>query len=101
MRHRITFAAGLAVGYVLGTRAGRNRYEQLSRTVRRIAENPRVRETAHVVGDRLNNAGSTIYDKTTERLPVSSMRDFLARPTAEENVVLDQVDGHSLDEQER
>ena len=34
MRYRITFATGLAIGYVLGARAGRARYEQLARVAR-------------------------------------------------------------------
>ena len=29
---KLTFIAGLAAGYVLGTRAGRQRYEQIART---------------------------------------------------------------------
>ena len=28
MRYRLTFVAGLALGYVLGTRAGRERYRK-------------------------------------------------------------------------
>ncbi len=44
--HRITFAAGLALGYVLGAQAGRERYEQLKRLARRAAENPAMQQTA-------------------------------------------------------
>jgi hypothetical protein len=33
-------AAGLAVGYVLGSRAGRERYEQIAATARKIAAHP-------------------------------------------------------------
>lgn len=40
------FAAGVAVGYVLGARAGRERYEQIAGAARRIRENPRVQDTA-------------------------------------------------------
>ncbi|NSC21601.1 YtxH domain-containing protein, partial [Streptomyces albus subsp. chlorinus] len=43
MRYRLTFVSGLAVGYVLGARAGRERYEQLRKGARRIAQNPAVR----------------------------------------------------------
>ncbi|MEU6715621.1 YtxH domain-containing protein [Nonomuraea sp. NPDC046802] len=50
MRYRMTFAAGLAIGYVLGSRAGRERYEQIKRTAQRVADNPRVQEIAGVVG---------------------------------------------------
>ena len=46
MRYRLTFVAGVALGYVLGTRAGRERYEQLKQSARRVAGNPAVRNTA-------------------------------------------------------
>ena len=36
----IPFLLGAGVGYVLGTRAGRERYEQLSRAYRRVADHP-------------------------------------------------------------
>ena len=46
MRYRLTFIAGLALGYVLGTRAGRERYEQLKKSARQFAQNPAVRNAA-------------------------------------------------------
>ncbi|MBB1245831.1 YtxH domain-containing protein [Streptomyces durbertensis] len=70
MRHRLIFVAGIAVGYVLGARAGRERYEQLREKARQITENPAVRNTvesaaqngrqaasraAHVVGERVGD----------------------------------------------
>lgn len=33
----VTLAAGVAVGYVLGSRAGREKYEQIVATVRRVS----------------------------------------------------------------
>ncbi|PSK91373.1 hypothetical protein CLV63_12099 [Murinocardiopsis flavida] len=84
MLKRITFATGLAVGYVLGTRAGRERYEQLVKLARRVTENPTVQETAGVVGAQVGNAGKAVYDKVGDRLPVTSVKDFLARPTPAE-----------------
>ena len=35
-------AAGFAAGYVLGTKAGRERYEQIARTAQDIAHKPAV-----------------------------------------------------------
>ncbi|MCO5966958.1 YtxH domain-containing protein [Actinoallomurus soli] len=49
MKHRAVFLAGAATGYVLGTRAGKERYEQIKRMSRRVAENPRVQEAAGVL----------------------------------------------------
>ena len=84
MRYRITFAAGLAIGYVLGAKAGRARYEQLSRTARKVADSPLVQEVAGVVGAQTSKAGRAVYDKAVSTMPITSVRDFLARPTDEE-----------------
>ncbi|MET8014085.1 YtxH domain-containing protein [Streptomyces sp. NPDC005271] len=46
MRYRLTFMTGMAVGYVLGARAGRERYEQLRKWSQRLAQNPAVRNAA-------------------------------------------------------
>ncbi|MFG2296982.1 YtxH domain-containing protein [Streptomyces sp. NPDC048603] len=50
MRYKVTFAVGLALGYVLGTRAGRERYEQLKKSARELAQNPVVRNAAEQAG---------------------------------------------------
>jgi uncharacterized protein YjbJ (UPF0337 family) len=46
MRYRIVFIVGLGVGYVLGTRAGRERYEQLRTLARKATDNPAVQQAA-------------------------------------------------------
>jgi hypothetical protein len=38
----LTFAAGLAAGYVLGTRAGRERFDQLVQKARELSDHPTV-----------------------------------------------------------
>ncbi|MEU6505009.1 YtxH domain-containing protein [Streptomyces sp. NPDC046942] len=52
MRYRLTFVAGLALGYVLGTRAGRERYEQLKKAAQQFAQNPAVRNTAETAAQQ-------------------------------------------------
>lgn len=37
MKGKILFIAGLGVGYVLGTRAGRERYEQIKAAAARVS----------------------------------------------------------------
>jgi hypothetical protein len=65
-----TFTAG----YVLGARAGRERYEQIRRIALRVKDNPRVQETAHsaadmareqapVVGQKMADAAGTVAEK--------------------------------------
>ncbi len=38
MRYKATFLAGLAVGFVAGARAGRERYEQMVKASRKVAD---------------------------------------------------------------
>ncbi len=47
---KATFIVGLGVGYVLGSRAGRERYETLRRTARQVKDSPAVQEAAGVLG---------------------------------------------------
>jgi hypothetical protein len=46
MRYRIVFITGLGVGFVLGARAGRERYEQLQMLARKVRDNPAVQQAA-------------------------------------------------------
>ncbi|OEJ27000.1 hypothetical protein AR457_23595 [Streptomyces agglomeratus] len=75
MRYRLTFIAGLALGYVLGTRAGRERYEQLKKSARQVAQNPAVRNAAesaaHNGRDFAGKAFHTVSDKVGDRVPSS------------------------------
>ncbi|MDF3288299.1 YtxH domain-containing protein [Streptomyces silvisoli] len=75
MRYRLTFIAGAAVGYVLGARAGRERYEQLRKTARRIAQNPAVRNTVESAGQQgmelVGKAAHKVSHRIDGRLPAS------------------------------
>ena len=42
MKGKILFVAGLGLGYVLGTRAGREKYEQLKSSAMKVWNDPRV-----------------------------------------------------------
>ncbi|MER6440455.1 MULTISPECIES: YtxH domain-containing protein [unclassified Streptomyces] len=68
MRYRLTFVAGLAVGYVLGTRAGRERYEQLKKSARRVAQNPAVRNTAETAAQQGRQAAGKAYHAVSEKM---------------------------------
>jgi hypothetical protein len=50
------FLVGMAIGYVLGARAGRQRYEQIVRTYRRFADDPAVQGAAGVAHARVTEA---------------------------------------------
>ncbi|MEU9985053.1 YtxH domain-containing protein [Streptomyces sp. NPDC050856] len=75
MRYKLTFLAGLALGYVIGTRAGRERYEQLRKSAREISHNPAVRnaaESAAQTGREVaGKAFHAVSDKVGDRMPES------------------------------
>jgi len=60
---KMWFVAGLAVGYVLGARAGRETYDQIARTAKQIWENPTVQEAAGVVQAQTSRLVDTARDK--------------------------------------
>lgn len=79
MRYRLTFIAGLALGYVLGTRAGRERYEKLKKSARQVAENPAVRNTVEsaaqsgreYAGKAYHSVSEIVGEKVGDRVPAS------------------------------
>ncbi len=66
---RIIFVAGLAVGFMLGARAGRERYEQLMRLARKAADSPAVQQAAAAAQAQATGLARTARDKVTERVP--------------------------------
>jgi hypothetical protein len=75
---KIQLLASVAAGYVLGARAGRERYEQIRSGARKIAGDPRVQaytqraqdavatqasHAAEMAKDKVNDAASTAADK--------------------------------------
>jgi hypothetical protein len=69
MRYRVTFVAGFAAGYVLGARAGRERYEQMKKLSQRAAGNPVVQKAAGTVSAKAAELGKTAKDKATDKMP--------------------------------
>lgn len=73
MKYRFGFLTGAAIGYVVGTRAGRERYEQIMRLSRRVTENPTVQEAAGILraraGEFAGTARQKVGDKVGDRVP--------------------------------
>ncbi|MGH3738087.1 MAG: hypothetical protein ACRDT6_21125 [Micromonosporaceae bacterium] len=68
MRGRIMFVAGLAIGYVLGSRAGRERYEQLAQVARKVRSSPTVQEATGLVQAQSTKLLSTGRDRVRGKL---------------------------------
>ncbi len=65
---KITFAIGFGAGYLLGTKDGRARYEQIVRSVRGAKDNPAVQETAGVVQAQAADLLSTAKSKVSSKI---------------------------------
>jgi hypothetical protein len=61
----IPFILGAATGYVLGARAGRERYEQLASTCRRITDHPAVQGAAGIAKAKVFDAVSAATSMRT------------------------------------
>ena len=77
MQGKLAFVFGAAVGYVIGTRAGRQKYDKLKSQAKDLWEDPRVQRTvsdaeafAQVklsdAGEALGEAGQKVADKVGE-----------------------------------
>jgi hypothetical protein len=76
MNGKLVFAAGLAVGFVLGARQGRGAYDKLTARVQRTWNDPAVqrrvsdaqdviREKVPVVGEKVSDAIDAAKSKTS------------------------------------
>lgn len=78
MRGKALFIGGLAAGWVLGTRAGRERYEQLLDAVRKVKEHPTVQEAAGVVQTQAKNLYSEGKSMVSEKLNQTKLGEKLS-----------------------
>jgi hypothetical protein len=64
MKGKVLFVVGLGAGYVLGTRAGRQRYEQIKSAWLKVWGSPAVQKQVHTVqdftADRIGDLGDVV-----------------------------------------
>lgn len=74
MMKKLTLLSAVGIGYVLGARAGRERYDELQSAFDKFKSNPKVQATAHqaadvakekapVVKEKLSSVAGTATDK--------------------------------------
>ena len=74
--YRISFLGGLAIGYVLGAQAGRERYEQLKQLAKKATESPAMQQTAGAL-----QAQATATAKSARELAANGVRMGAAKVT--------------------
>ncbi|HEY2957324.1 MAG TPA: hypothetical protein VGM21_03810 [Actinomycetota bacterium] len=88
MKLKTALLAGLAAGYVLGAKAGRERYEQIRSAARQLADNPgvqrlsqEVNKTVAVGKERVTEAASRSAEQASNNIAgqVGKAREFVAK----------------------
>src|SRR5262249_37164667 len=67
--YRISFVAGSAAGFVAGTRAGREKYDQMVRMAKAAAENPTVQQAAGTIQTQASTAAQKVGSQLHDKLP--------------------------------
>ena len=83
MIKKLMFVAGAGVGYVLGTRAGREKYNELVSKARKVADRPEVQEMTQAVKSEANR----LYAQGRQRVRAKIQPD---RPERDFATVTDQ-----------
>jgi hypothetical protein len=68
MRGKILFLVGLGVGYILGTKAGRERYEQIRARAKGVWESEQVRRQVDRAGDFVRERAPQVADQVEKQL---------------------------------
>ena len=66
MRGKLMFITGLAAGFVLGSRAGREKYEEITANAKKVWEHPTVQEAAGVAQAQANKLYTEGKDKINQ-----------------------------------
>jgi hypothetical protein len=76
MRGRLMFAAGFGIGYVFGTRAGRERFDQIREKAKQFWQSDTVQEAAGAVqakAERIYGSGKQMMTERAHRMREKSM----------------------------
>jgi hypothetical protein len=78
MKAKLLLLAGAAVGYVLGTKAGRERYEQIKQNVTKAWNDPRVQEKVteaeHFVSETASKTVPQVQEKISDAVGAARTR---------------------------
>jgi hypothetical protein len=77
MRGKLMFLTGLAAGFVLGSRAGREKYEEIRGSAKKLWESPSVQEAAGVAQAQ----AAKLYSEGKDKLQSSKLGEKLQATT--------------------
>jgi hypothetical protein len=83
MRGKVMFLGGLAAGFVLGSRAGRQAYDELARSLRKVRENPTVQEAAGVARHQATKLYARGKETVTDKLGHTRIGERILHHNAE------------------
>lgn len=66
MKGKILFLVGLAIGYVFGTRDGRERYLQIRRTAKNLWDNPTVQSGVSRAEEYVRSAAPEVVERVEQ-----------------------------------
>jgi len=75
---RLLLLTGFAIGYVAGSAAGRERYEQIRSMALRVRNDPQVQAAAAAAADKAKEAAPVVKDKVTGAAEVAAHEVGLA-----------------------
>lgn len=92
MKGKILLLTGLAVGYVLGTRAGRERYEEIKSAATKLWNDPRVqkpvkqaeefvKDKAPDVAEFVTDGVKTVVNKVSGKTEAPAAKPAAKKPT--------------------
>jgi len=86
MKGKILLVVGLGIGYVLGTRAGRERYEEIRAAASKLWNDPRIQSSVDQASDFVSDGAKKVVSQVTGSKPAArkpAVRKPAARKPAE------------------
>jgi hypothetical protein len=77
MRYKTSFLAGMVAGYILGAKAGRERYEQIRQAAQKVAGHPKVQQAANDLQQNAVHLFSSAKDKVSEKIGDREMPSWM------------------------
>ncbi|WP_328466588.1 hypothetical protein OHA21_46645 [Actinoplanes sp. NBC_00393] len=88
MRGKLMFLTGLAAGFVLGSRAGREKYEEIRANAQKVWSHPTVQEAAGVAQAQANK----LYSEGKDKLQSSKLGEKLQTTSTTSGTSSDSTD---------